>query len=565
MADQKKLRLAEQMDRDGKSVDEIWKQTGWKKGDEGKWRFDIGSDIKLKHSPEETLERLMGEEVELDNEEYEQILTDSRIPAMPGARLSDLIDGEIFKAYPDFKDIPVYVKLEHDGRIPESSTLQPEIDIWGNNISILQQHGPHKFVVLRFRTNLRQIDKHVDLDHYIRNAITNPKARFTAPGTDSARGTGIELGVRSAKDERRATMVGNRGRVRRKETHQDAERNERDDGLSLSLVHVLSHELQHSIQGIEGFEQGAQAGSPLYDHVSGELETRDVQDRIGKSAEWRKNNPPNYQGTDKKDRIVRRRPVDTKASRRVSQAGKWGLKTEPDFNVTEEALIRLAMETDGYRSGNAVQAAGEVYAKIFPSLTVRGRDIMRQTLAQVASHISKPVSGDPRAQRMADKLMTNLLDSLVDGKGLGTGIVAPEPSFEALPGDRTLNNVSARIADALGEDVPDLPKVLNRAAMVSHEPEGKARTKKNRMFNAYLRSDKARRDEAKRLAKRADKWRAIAAVQTVQIEQERDLQIFGLSPRTVTRSTFKPKLTLIFGLNLYCYAIVVSYYCYSHC
>lgn len=54
----------------------------------------------------------------------------------------------------------------------------------------------------------------------------------------------------------------------------------------------LLHELQHEIQDIEGFSPGSSSSSSNYRDIPGEIESRDVQNRMWKSKEQLKNQPP---------------------------------------------------------------------------------------------------------------------------------------------------------------------------------------------------------------------------------------------------------------------------------
>lgn len=61
---------------------------------------------------------------------------------------------------------------------------------------------------------------------------------------------------------------------------------------------TLIHEIQHSIQDIEGFSGGVGARNPDYARVKGEVEARDVSKRLGFDAEKRKNTRPDIDRTD---------------------------------------------------------------------------------------------------------------------------------------------------------------------------------------------------------------------------------------------------------------------------
>lgn len=78
-ADLEALKIAKQMEKDGADPETIWKETGWGRGLDGKWRYEI-DDSKMKFK---------GSTSELQ-------------------KLSDVLDyEELYQAYPDIKDISI--------------------------------------------------------------------------------------------------------------------------------------------------------------------------------------------------------------------------------------------------------------------------------------------------------------------------------------------------------------------------------------------------------------------------------------------------------------------------
>ena len=78
-----KLREAEQMERDGATPEEIWDKTGWLRGPEGIWRFEIPDDLESVH-----LDRLSEEERYID-----EIYTNE----------------DLYAAYPDLRDAKIRI------------------------------------------------------------------------------------------------------------------------------------------------------------------------------------------------------------------------------------------------------------------------------------------------------------------------------------------------------------------------------------------------------------------------------------------------------------------------
>ena len=80
-----KLRKAQDSINKGEERSKVWKETGWLKGVEGKWKFEI-DDSKARYKPEALL----------------------RLGKTNDIKLGELLDHpELFKAYPELKDIDV--------------------------------------------------------------------------------------------------------------------------------------------------------------------------------------------------------------------------------------------------------------------------------------------------------------------------------------------------------------------------------------------------------------------------------------------------------------------------
>lgn len=85
-----KLKQAKAMVEDGRTPEDIYKATGWFKGQDGKWRFEIPDNL---------------EAITLD-----KLLNDKR------AKLGEIYDNpQLFEAYPDLKDVPVRIEEIENG------------------------------------------------------------------------------------------------------------------------------------------------------------------------------------------------------------------------------------------------------------------------------------------------------------------------------------------------------------------------------------------------------------------------------------------------------------------
>jgi hypothetical protein len=197
---------AEQMEQSGRSREDIWKETGWARGDDGQWRFEIDTN--------------------------EAALTAKLEPVefSPIQRLDEVLDfPSLFEAYPQLRSVPVDVAYgDHGGnwnRHADWKSGEPSGE------------GPFAQVPL----------------------VSVPLITVRAKGRPSA-------------------------------------------------LSVLLHEVQHAIQDIEGFATGdnpARVGWDIYWRSAGEIEARDVQDRINLTREQRETIPPNsWTDVPKPERIV---------------------------------------------------------------------------------------------------------------------------------------------------------------------------------------------------------------------------------------------------------------------
>lgn len=114
-ADPAKLANAEDMERRGWDKDAVWMATGWGRGADGKWRFEIPDD--LKGIGADVPDRLRA------------------IPAGHGVRLRELYrNPDLEKAYPQVFDLPVATTSRGDGAFDEKAGI-----IWLNPEAPVEQ------------------------------------------------------------------------------------------------------------------------------------------------------------------------------------------------------------------------------------------------------------------------------------------------------------------------------------------------------------------------------------------------------------------------------------------
>lgn len=134
-ADKSALEKAMELEKDGTDSEKIRKETGWFKGYDGKWRFEIDNselefktDIKKNRAAAIELAKMKVKSAELEekivnntatkaeeNEYYN--LDEKMIEYRKGVKLSDVINHpKLFEAYPQLKNLDVYYEISSVNR-----------------------------------------------------------------------------------------------------------------------------------------------------------------------------------------------------------------------------------------------------------------------------------------------------------------------------------------------------------------------------------------------------------------------------------------------------------------
>lgn len=215
------LAVAKEMEAAGKISKEIWTATGWERGKDGQWRYEIPDLDRLDLKPIDLANESVNGKIWIDNE-----LT-----------LGELFhNNDLFKAYPELRDIKLGFVYFHDisigGRFdPESKTIYLSRKVLGDTVAYSEEHSKalkeseskNKEV---FKQGIKAFFEHLN------------KAKDIA-----------------AKGKEVFNIM-----------------------LSDTTSKTLAHEIQHAIQDIEGFAKG---GSPfaLKDETQ-----RDVANRVLREA-----------------------------------------------------------------------------------------------------------------------------------------------------------------------------------------------------------------------------------------------------------------------------------------
>lgn len=269
----------------GEDAEMVRQETGWFQGYDGKWRFEIDdSGAALIENP--------NLEVRVDDGDVYRV-----------GKMSDIFDHEeLYKAYPELKDYTIIIQKTEAG--VEGTTFNK-----GRQIVLSQQ---------LFK---RYTKEYYD---YLNGGRKNEIARIESTPEYREYNRLYDDGVvdemdpqewlkaeKEARDKFYSSELGKRyyqlmwGKV-------DIPKYEL--GWSKEAKAVLLHEIQHAIQGIEGFASGSnvyfwhrklqngyksdKSAGDLYDSTAGEIESRDVGRRTAMSAEERKNTRPDIDRED---------------------------------------------------------------------------------------------------------------------------------------------------------------------------------------------------------------------------------------------------------------------------
>ena len=287
------LKIAQQKIENGESSEAVRKETGWFKGYDGKWRFEI-DDLASHLIEEPRLERH-----EDDGEVYFT------------GKLSNILEhAELFNAYPELKNINIVIQ-------PTSTGVQGIFQKSSNYITLsLELFKRHTKEYNNYLNGGRkaEIEKIEQTPEYKEYSKYHDDAAFENMDP--------EVWLREEKTARDKFFNSELGK-RYYELHWGKNGftgQKLEFGWDKGAKSVLMHELQHAVQSIEGFSKGAsvkywndkmEAGytkrnekgtellpSDLYDATAGEIESRDVEKRLNYTAEQRKNTRPDI---DRKD------------------------------------------------------------------------------------------------------------------------------------------------------------------------------------------------------------------------------------------------------------------------
>ncbi len=270
-ADKMKLATAKEMLESGADSETVRRETGWFKGYDGKWRFEIDDfESGLIENPK----------LEWHEDDGEVYFT---------GKISDIFDHkELFAAYPDLKDINVVIQKTELG---VDAIYQPKSNYITLSIEQFKRHTKayHDYLDGGRRAEIKRIEASEAYKEYNKlydDAVMDemkPTEWLEAEKAASEKFYSSELGKRYYQ-----LMWGKDGFVGDKF----------EFGWSKAAKETLVHELQHAVQKREGFASGTNTRDANYDRNAGEIEARDAAHRANMTSEQRKNTRPNIDRED---------------------------------------------------------------------------------------------------------------------------------------------------------------------------------------------------------------------------------------------------------------------------
>lgn len=319
-ADKTALATAKQLDADGKSSEEIRQKTGWHKGYDGKWRFEIDDSMaKLVENPPL---KLQGNN---DDGYYRT------------AKLGDVLEhSKLFEAYPQLKNVTVIIQETEPGvegiSFNESKQIvlsQKLFERTTEEFKKLQESKQEEIKRIEQTAEYNEYNKYYQMDF---SSVETPEQWLKEEKAARDKFFNSELGKRYYQLQWGKTNV------------QKTELGWSDKALS-----VLMHEVQHQIQKIEEFASGSNGKNKDYYNTAGEVEARDVQQRLNLNAEQRQKKRPDID----RDEVVfsnysGRNSVDDSIDADYLSAVERG------DTKTAQRMVDEAAKTAGYKSADPV-------------------------------------------------------------------------------------------------------------------------------------------------------------------------------------------------------------------
>lgn len=238
------LGVAREMEDANKDAKAIKLATGWERGADGKWRYET-PDVKMKP--------------------YSEWINKKKLT------FGDIVDGgELFEAYPELKSISVKKGRSRDGGayFPKSNVMELGL---GDLRQAIRWHSGSPWYVEIYEKGVAETITH-ELQHCIQH-----KEGFAKGGSEN---TIVDPEASKRHKEIVAeynNLVGEYNALPRSEKRPPS-----------SKVQALNSRLDELEREIKGLEKQYRIGDSGYERLAGEVEARNVEKRMGMSAEERR-------------------------------------------------------------------------------------------------------------------------------------------------------------------------------------------------------------------------------------------------------------------------------------
>lgn len=263
------LNTAKLMKNQGYTPDEIFDKTGWFQGVDEKWRTEI-PDGEIIQNP------------------FLKKDFDADIGTYYTTTVGDLYDApELYKNYPQLKDKSVLIQAMPEGTSGSS---------WGDSITLNRDlYTIEKPEYTKAVAELEQAPEYIEFKNYKKEMFNNlDKIKFETDDDFKTYDLLLKELDNKTNDFYNNTPIGSKFKKLVWETPKSEKITQ---GFGDNAKKTLIHELQHQIQGLEGFARGGNNFDAKYKELAGEVEARLASHRSKLlSDERRKFKPFDFRG-----------------------------------------------------------------------------------------------------------------------------------------------------------------------------------------------------------------------------------------------------------------------------
>lgn len=278
---QEDFNKAVKMDKEGVSKDKIWKETGWIKYVDDKWRWEMPNPDK----------ELVKKNIDKALVVLERLATKKETKRSLNFYLDEIIGNKSISLYKIHKSLKINLNIKRQVILKDKK---------GNLKNIVYVGGETTFV----NDKPLNISIHINIPN---QWFTKEKGKDDDLTPIWRQSLGVGFKQSFIKHKTRLARFESNKKKTKFDVKVFSNNDNQYDVLLDRIYSSLMHEIQHIIQQSESHAIGSngQYGVRAYIRQAGEAEARETQNRIGKSAEWLANNPPSWDGIPEKDLIVK--------------------------------------------------------------------------------------------------------------------------------------------------------------------------------------------------------------------------------------------------------------------